>query len=148
MLSSNEIPIFCAEMFSNNTMYHPRENVNGLSYLMNITSLQIQSPCSDMIRRYFCYQYYPVCNTNSQDVLQLCASNCERLKNDLTCFDLIGNVKRELQSVGRTFPDIKCLTAKIDKDIDQATMPCLDIANGKRIASPHDTIAVTLHLAY
>lgn len=129
MLSSSNIPTFCEEFIDNSALYYYQEdNLNDTSYLLNISSLQIQSPCVDTIKRYLCYYHYPVCNVESGKVVQLCNSNCGLLSSDSSCSDLIVNVTRELELVGEDFPDIECETNS------ETNIPCFDIVNGKTMS--------------
>lgn len=141
MLSSNDTTIFCEEILKNSTLYHYQGNLNDSIYLSNISSLRIQSPCLNLIKHHLCYYYHPVCDLDSGDVIEPCNSNCEQLNSDPTCIDLIHNVTRELESVGLTFPNIKCLKAEAANSV--ATVPCLDLVNGK-IKPPHHCVYINL----
>ena len=135
MLSRNDIPTFCEEILGNSTLYYHLSDTNS-SCLLNITSLQTQSPCLDLMKRYLCYYYHPVCNKETGDLVQFCTSNCEVLNDNSSCSDLVINVTRELESVGQTFPDVECLMAEAGSETDAM---CLDISNGK-IRSPQHCI--------
>lgn len=135
-LSNSDVPTFCEDIFKNNTLYHYQSNLSDLSYLLNMTSLQIQSSCLNLMRRYLCYAYHPVCDMETGDVVQFCNNSCEQLNNDPVCSDLILNMTRELELVDQSLPDIECLTAGMNSEADS---PCLDIVNGK-IESPYHCI--------
>lgn len=137
-LLRSDIPTFCEEIFENSTLYHYQDSLSDSSYLLNISSLQIQSPCLNLMKHYLCYHYHPVCNMETGDVIQFCTSNCELLNNDPTCSDLILNVIRESESVGQKLPVIECSTAATSSETNT---PCLDIVNGK-IKSPHHCMLI------
>ena len=146
ILSRNDIPTFCEEMLGNSTLYHHRDSLDDIdsSFLLNITSLQTRSPCLDLMKRYLCYYYHPVCNTETGDVVEFCTSNCEVLNEDSSCSDLVIDVTRELETVGQEFPDIECLMVDSDSETDEM---CLDISNGKIRSQHHCVYEFTLHLS-
>ena len=126
MLSSSDIPTFCEEVFDDNALYHYQDSLDDSSAILtNISSLQIQSECLNLTKRYLCSHYYPVCDMETGGVVFLCNDNCELFKSDPVCSDLILNVTTELKLLGLNFPKIKCLSE------DDTDKPCLDIVNGK-----------------
>ena len=127
MLSSDDtdVPDFCEEILDNTALYHYQDILNDSSVLATISSLQTESPCLDMIKHYLCFHYYPVCNPETGELVQLCSNNCKLMKDNSMCSDLMLNVTTELKLVGVILPKIECSAD------DEITTPCFDIFNGK-----------------
>ena len=132
ILSSDEIVPFCAGVLENDTFYH--QNLLPTTDFNLFDASSEDTPCFDLVRRHLCYHYYPVCNTDTGDVVPICSDNCDILNSEQSCVDLLTIVISDVEARGRVVPEMQCSVVQASNN-SQVTSQCLDINNGNHIIS-------------
>ncbi|XP_065909295.1 tyrosine-protein kinase Mer-like [Dysidea avara] len=127
ILSSDEIVPFCAGVLENDTFYH--QNLLPTTDFNLFDASSEDTPCFDLVRRHLCYHYYPVCNTDTGDVVPICSDNCDILNSEQSCVDLLTIVISDVEARGRVVPEMQCSVVQASNN-SQVTSQCLDINNG------------------
>jgi len=132
MLSSEEIVPFCAGVLENDPYYHqnllPATDFN----LFDTSSLlEEDTLCFDLVQRHLCYHYYPVCDTDTGDVVPICSDNCDIINSEPNCADLLTIIRSDIEALGRVVPEMQCSVVQTNNNSNiQVTSQCLDINNG------------------
>lgn len=88
--------------FNNETVKEALESVQ-INVLSN-TSLSEAT----LMERYLCYYYYPLCDTETDDVVSMCIGSCQMLNDNPELSGVINDVAEELNSFDIEPPDNKC----------------------------------------
>ena len=74
-----------------------------------LNNVSFSGSLMENIQRHLCYYYYPLCDTQSNDIIALCNGSCHALNNNHEYSAVISEVADELSSFGIEPPDDKCL---------------------------------------
>ena len=94
------VPRGCAEIYMDNpppadgninaSSMFPRIKVVLDGLLNDISSTpEIHDPCVQLIRRYFCDYYWPVCDVATGNIYPVCTTSCNLIINNEVCSDLL-----------------------------------------------------------
>ena len=89
---------------SNKTLKEALESVR-INVLSNIP---LNGILIENVQRYLCYYYYPLCDTQTDDIIPLCNGSCSMLNDNLDYSVMINKVAEELELFGIEPPDDKC----------------------------------------
>ena len=80
---------------SNNAIYDG-DLLPGIPQALNVTLMNISSStpdhlnhCVELLERYLCHYYFPMCRVNRNEIEPVCSSSCNLLLNDDDCSDLL-----------------------------------------------------------
>ena len=108
-----------------------RQAIDGLLNNTPSTSENHDS-CVQLIQRYFCDYYFPLCNVDTGVITPVCESSCNLLFNNEACFNLLMNAISMIHQQGISVApsDISCedtflpliSTTEDDDDSEECTI--------------------------
>lgn len=74
----------------------------ALDSLLNETSNTSgnRNPCMELIQRYLCNYYFPLCDLESGDIIPTCRRTCTLLFNNKTCSNLLMSASSTIEEQG------------------------------------------------
>ena len=137
------VPLSCKK-FYNVTGIPSKGNINGslsifpsirqaIDGLLNNTSSTSKDhdSCVQLVQRYFCDFYFPLCDVSTGVITPVCESSCNLLFNNEVCFNLLLNATSMIRQQGISLvpSDISCedtflpliLTTEDDDDSEECT---------------------------
>ena len=75
---------------------------------VNINVLSNISFNGTLMQRHLCYYYFPLCDTQTDDVIAVCNGSCQTLNDNPVYSVVINEVAKGLNSFGIEPPDDKC----------------------------------------
>ena len=107
------LPEFC-EQYYNNVTFWIRLNNTTLKEALDSVKINVLSNASfngtlmENVQRHLCFYYYPLCDTQTDDVIALCNGSCLILNDNPDYSVVINEVANELVSFDVEPPDDKC----------------------------------------
>ena len=85
-------------------------------------------PCVDLVLRYLCYYYFPVCNQTTGVVAPSCTSSCNLLVNNQECSDFLAEARMRIDQISIPIPDPDCqMTFHTEGQPDEVSDNCIAI---------------------
>jgi len=84
-------------------------------------------PCVDLVLRYLCHYYFPVCNQTTGVVTKSCTTTCNLLVNNQMCSDFLRDASMSMEQIFNIpAPDIDCqMTFATAEQPDEVSDNCI-----------------------
>jgi len=66
--------------------------------------------CAELVQRYLCYHYYPLCDQTSGNIMPACRRSCNLMFNNNACSELLMNAFDIIEESNIIPPDDSCMT--------------------------------------
>ena len=111
---TRDVPRFCRRFYSDDDGYFIGSQLNvqmALSRIDNIFQMPSNNlnPCLDLMERYLCHYYFPLCNLMTGEIIPVCSSSCSLLRNNEDCSDLLVIANEEVERDGVIPPFDTCI---------------------------------------
>jgi len=107
----NGVPFSCEQYYSQDDGFFNATVRGMVRRTLDEISIELSmgnGPCVDLILRYLCYYYFPVCNQITGVVTQSCTNSCNLLVNNQTCLNFLRDASMRMEQVGILAPDTDC----------------------------------------
>jgi len=74
-----------------------------------LSNISFNGTLIESVQRHLCFYYYPLCDTQTDDVIPLCNGSCSMLNSNLDYFVVINKLAKGLEFFGIEPPDDKCV---------------------------------------
>ena len=84
-------------------------------------------PCVDLVLRYLCYYYFPVCNQTTGVVTKSCTTTCNLLVNNQMCSEFLRDASISMEQIFNIpAPDTDCqMTFVTAEQPDEVSDNCI-----------------------
>lgn len=113
LMSYEILPEFCEQYYDNATFWVRLDNVTLKEALDSVkvgilSNVSFSGSLMDNVQRHLCYYYYPLCDTQTDDIIALCNGSCHVLNDNHEYSVVINKVANKLSTFGIEPPDDKC----------------------------------------
>ena len=91
----------CRRFYEPGDAYYNGSTLSGLNNVFrrvtNRFARESDDPiCVDLVTRYLCHYYFPLCNATTDEIIPVCSRSCTLLTNNPNCLILRGIANEEI----------------------------------------------------